>query len=238
MIPFTRTPIEPELVEVKGGFFVMGNDEGPDDERPAHEVWVDPFCMAKYCVTNHEYDTFVKTHKYPVQPPFGKEPNFNNPLQPVVGINWFDATAYCQWMSELSGRQYRLPYEAEWEFAACNGSRENVYSWGKRTWQEWPELHTRFQNGPEPVGSFEPNVLGIHDLCMNIHEWCSDWYHKGYYLYSPPWNPKGAQDGTRRSSRGGAWRHQIKITRCAARSSLPPGMRYSDYGFRVVLDLK
>jgi len=216
----------------------MGNDEGPDDEKPAHEVWVDHFLIAKYTITNHEYETFVKASKYPVAPPYGKDPNFSNPMQPIAGVSWFDANAYCQWLAELTGSAYRLPTEAEWEYAARSGNSKNIYPWGSKTWQEWPELHARFQNGPEPIGSFEPNAFGLHDMGMNVHEWCSDWYDANYYYYSPGWNPKGAQDGTRRASRGGSWRHQIKITRCAARSSLPPGMRYADYGFRVALDVK
>lgn len=233
-----KTPIEPELVEIKGGFFVMGSDEGPDDEKPAHEVWVDSFLIAKFTITNHEYDVFVKASKYPVAPPFGKDPNFSHPMQPAVGISWFDANAYCQWLVELTGNQYRLPTEAEWEYAARSGSAKNSYPWGARNWEESPDLHARFEKGPEVIGSFEPNAFGIHDMGMNVHEWCSDWYDANYYYYSPAWNPAGAQDGTRRASRGGSWRHQIKITRCAGRSSLPPGMRYADYGFRVALSAK
>jgi formylglycine-generating enzyme len=233
-----RTPIEPELVEIKAGFFIMGSDVGPDDEKPAHEVWVDSFEIGKYTITNHEYEVFVKASKYPVAPPFIKIDDFNHPMQPVVGISWFDANAYCQWLVEFSGRHYRLPTEAEWEYAARAGSAKNIYPWGTRKWEEWPELHTRFEKGPEVVGSFEPNPFGIHDMGINVHEWCSDWYDANYYFYSPGWNPSGAQDGTRRASRGGSWRHQIKITRCAARSSLPPGMRYADYGFRVALSAK
>ena len=235
---YAKSPIEPELVDVKGGFFIMGCDDGADDEKPAHEVWVDSFFISRYAITNHEYDVFVKASKYPVLPPFKGDVNFGHPLQPVVGVSWFDASAYCQWLTELSNHTYRLPSEAEWEFAARAGSQSNIYPWGTRTWEEWPELHTRFQKGPEQVGAFEPNALGICEMGMNVHEWCSDWYDAKYYTYCPAWSPKGAQDGTRRSSRGGSWRHQIKITRCSARSSLPPGMRYADYGFRVAMDLK
>ena len=235
MIP-PRTPVEPETVRIKGGFFVMGCDEGSDDEKPAHEVWVDPFFIAKYTVSNNDYEVYLKASQYPVTPPFMKDADFCHPMQPVIGISWHDAVAYCEWLGKMSSRTYRLPTEAEWEFAATSGRRDNIYPWGKGTWEQRTDLHMRFQNGPEPVGSFEPNTLGLYDMGLNVHEWCSDWYDKNYYLYSPAWNPKGAQDGTRRASRGGSWRHQIKITRCAARSSLPPGMRYADYGFRVVCD--
>lgn len=79
----------------------------------------------------------------------------------------------------------------------------------------------------------EPNGYGLFDMCENVHEWCSDWYDPGYYLVSPRENPLGPENGVRKASRGGAWRHHIKIARCAARSSIPPEFRYADYGFRV-----
>jgi len=82
----------------------------------------------------------------------------------------------------------------------------------------------------------EPNPYGLYDICQNVHEWCSDWYDPGYYAVSPVDNPRGPAHGKRRASRGGAWRHHIKVARCAARSSIPPEFRYADYGFRVAAD--
>src|SRR5205814_5045168 len=93
-------------------------------------------------------------------------------------------------------------------------------------------------NGPEPVATSRPNGYGLFDICENVHEWCSDWYDPLYYGSSPEEDPRGPSSGTRRASRGGAWRHQIKIARCAARSSIPPEFRYADYGFRVASDAK
>jgi formylglycine-generating enzyme len=212
------------LVHVPSGSFLMGDDSGNDDERPAHQVYVDAFYIGKFPITNAEFSEFSGVT------------NSNENL-PVTHISWFDAVEYCKWLSSISGQRYRLPTEAEWEYAARSGQAENVYPWGTRTWNEWPELHTHFQNGPEPVGSFEPNSFGIHDMGMNVHEWCSDWYGPLYYRNAPPKNPQGPASGSRRSSRGGSWRHQIKITRCAARSSIPPDYRYADYGFRIVREL-
>ena len=91
----------------------------------------------------------------------------------------------------------------------------------------------RWIEGPEPIATSEPNGYGLYDMCENVHEWCSDWYDPRYYEVSPVEDPKGPESGTRKASRGGAWRHQIKIARCAARSSIPPEFRYADYGFRV-----
>ncbi len=92
-------------------------------------------------------------------------------------------------------------------------------------------------NGPEPVGRYAPNAFGLYDICENVHEWCSDWYQADYYATSAERNPRGPETGERRASRGGSWRHHIKVTRCAARSSIPPAFQYADYGFRVACDL-
>ncbi len=205
----------------------MGSENGSDDERPVHKVFVSPYQIGRFPVTNREFKEFAVNHSL--------QPGFDHPDQPVTSVSWFDAVAYCDWLSKETGKLYRLPTEAEWEFAATSGNPRNIYPWGIRTWDEWPELHQRFLNGPETVGSFNPNEFGIHDMGMNVHEWCCDWYDREYYSSSLFENPKGPPKGTRRSSRGGSWRHQIKITRCAARSSIPPGMRYADYGFRIVI---
>jgi sulfatase modifying factor 1 len=221
--------IEPEMISISGGVFLVGSESGADDEKPVHEVFVSPFQIARYPITNREFELSDVA-------PLSKDSNFNHPDQPVTSVNWFDAVAFCEWLSEQTGKSYRLPTEAEWEFAATAGDPKNIYPWGTRNWEQRTELHSRFQYGPERVGSFESNPLGIHDMGMNVHEWCSDWYDRNYYLQSPRENPKGPFTGERRSSRGGSWRHQIKITRCAARSSIPPVMRYADYGFRVCCD--
>jgi formylglycine-generating enzyme required for sulfatase activity len=209
----------------------MGDDSCNEDERPTHQVYLDAFYIGKFPVTNSQFHKFLDLTNY----------NFPGtssiPDHPVTNVSWFDGVEYCKWLSSLSGYSYRLPTEAEWEYAARSGRAENVFPWGTRNWNEWPELHALFQNGPEPVGSFEPNSFGIHDMGMNVHEWCSDWYDPVYYKNSTAKNPKGPAAGSRRSSRGGSWRHQIKITRCAARSSIPPDFRYADYGFRLVREL-
>ncbi|MFQ5471582.1 MAG: formylglycine-generating enzyme family protein [Dehalococcoidia bacterium] len=90
---------------------------------------------------------------------------------------------------------------------------------------------------PWDVGRCRPNGYGILDMGFNVHEWCSDWYDPSYYTISPERDPQGPLDGKRRASRGGAWRHLLKVSRCAARSSIPPDYRYNDYGFRLVQDV-
>jgi formylglycine-generating enzyme required for sulfatase activity len=215
----------------------MGSDFGQEDERPVHEVSLDPYSIAAYTVTNREYRQFLQDAHRDSDPPWMHSTHFDQDIQPVVGVSWFEAANYCEWLSRITNKPYRLPTEAEWEFAACAGLPENIYPWGKRDWNDLPELHSRFQHGPEPVQSFSPNSLGIYDLGINVHEWCSDWYQSDYYSKSDKRNPRGPNSGTRRSSRGGSWRHAIKITRCSARSSIPPHMKYADYGFRIARPL-
>jgi sulfatase modifying factor 1 len=244
---------EPVMRRIPEGWFSMGHAGGRDDEKPVHRVWVDAFDLAAYQTTNADYARFLESARHP-KPLSWDDPNFHHPQQPVVGVSWFDAVAYCEWMSRMSGRSYRLPTEAEWERAAragpgvgstftLNASSEAwsppeeteglLYPWGDCKPEEVPNYSQRWKTGPEQVGLFSPNAYGLFNLGDNVHEWCSDWYAADYYAVSPERNPQGPPAGARRASRGGSWRHHIKVTRTAARSSIPPEFKYADYGFRV-----
>ena len=211
----------------------MGDDAGRADERPAHRVWLSAFRMALLPVTNREYTAFLAATAHEA-PRFWDDPRFNAPEQPVVGVSWFDAAGYCRWLSERTGRRWRLPTEAEREKAARGGLEGAAYPWG----DDPGEAGGRFpQDAPRPAGLSAANGYGLLDMGYNVHEWCSDWYDAGYYSCSPERDPQGPPGGSRRASRGGAWRHQIKVSRCSARSSLDPAFRYNDYGFRVAQDV-
>jgi sulfatase modifying factor 1 len=229
--------LEPALVRIPEGWFWMGSTTGQDTEKPVHRVWIEAFELAACQVTNAEYGSFLAgTGKS--RPPFFDDPNFNRPEQPVVAVSWFEAVEYSDWLSGVTGRRYRLPTEAEWERAARAGLEGRLFPWGDEPPQSRPDYDTRWRTGPEPVGRYAPNAFGLYDICENVHEWCSDWYEAGYYAVSPERNPLGPETGTRRASRGGSWRHHIKISRCAARSSIPPEFQYADYGFRLACDLR
>jgi formylglycine-generating enzyme required for sulfatase activity len=211
-----------DLVAIPGGEFLLGQNDGRDDERPAHCVTVSPFRIARCQVTNAEFDAFRRAT--------GREKvEFSDATLPVVSVNWFDAVAYCDWLAGDWNLPVRLPTEAEWEFAARGGFPQRLYPWGDAL---PPIAAGRWHDGPEPAGLGEPNGYGLFDMCQNVHEWCGDWYASAYYAASPAENPRGPEYGVRRASRGGAWRHHIKFSRCAARSSIPPEFRYADYGFR------
>jgi formylglycine-generating enzyme len=224
---------EPLEISIAAGWFCMGSDAGQDVERPVHRVWVDSFAMAATQVTVGEYAQFLEaTGSMP--PPYWGNVNFDHPQQPVVAVSWFDAVAYCAWLSTMTGSHYRLPTEAEWERAARGGVEGTAFPWGDDPPMSRPAYDARWKNGPEPVGQSQPNAYGLFEMCENVHEWCSDWFEPGYYTISPDRNPRGPEVGNRKASRGGSWRHHIKISRCSARSSIPPEFKYADYGFRVV----
>ncbi len=242
----TRHPTVPEqleipsLVEIPAGWFLMGSNFGQDCERPIHRVWIDAVLLDSTQVTNAEYCNFLRaTGAAP--PPFWQDPHFSDPQQPVAGVSWHEATRYCVWLSAETGRSFRLPTEAEWERAARGGLEQKQFPWGNDPPQSLPKYATRWQNGPERVAQYAPNKFGLYDICDNVHEWCSDWYDPNYYAISPERNPQGPEQSpakpARKSSRGGSWRHHIKVARCSARSSIPPDFQYADYGFRVACDL-
>ncbi len=222
------------MVVIPEGWFWMGRaDDGPgqQDERPRHRVWVGEFKIAPTQVTRKEYSTFLAASGR--RPPrYWDQPEFANPEQPAVAVSWEDAAAYCAWL----GDGYRLPTEAEWEKAARGGDDDFDFPWGNDPPVTRPDYDKRWRTGPEPVATAPPNAFGLYDICENVHEWCADWYDAAFYARSPERNPCNTEPTGRRASRGGSWRHHIKIARCSARSSIPPEFEYADYGFRVAFD--
>ena len=220
------------FVDLQGGIFPMGSSHR-DDEQPLREVTVRPFSVAITPVSNAEYARFLEASGH--EPPrFWDDPRFNASDCPVVGVSWFDAEAYCAWLGELLGRDCRLPTESEREFMARGGDYERDFPWGDEPWTEGPVfgLGAAGTDRPYRLGSTPPNGYGLYHVAENVHEWCSDWYAPRYDE-SDLDDPRGPGEGERRTSRGGSWRHRIKVTRVTARSSIPPESRYNDYGFRV-----
>ncbi len=223
----------PELIELPGGSFLMGNDHGRPDEQPRHRVQLDAFRAAVSPVTNAQYACYVAAEGAP-DPPFSGDDRFSLPEQPAVGISWHDAVAFCGWLTARTGTQWRLPTEAEREFAALGGLEASDWPWigagpgGHPAFAEISVLERPHAPGPACA-----NGYGLRCMAENVHEWCSDWYDPRYYAASPVHSPAGPGSGRRKVSRGGAWRHREKFTRINARSSLDPSFHYSDFGFRV-----
>ena len=212
----------------------MGCETGRADENPVHRVWVDTFAMTSTTVTNQQYRAFAEATGEAVPPTF-HDACFNDPSQPVVAVTWFSAMAYCHWLSRETGLHFRLPTEAEWEWAVRDGREKALYAWGNDVPESFELYRTGWQQQrPHRVALHPPNGLGLYDLGDNVHEWCFDWYDPEYYSRAPWRNPVNLDATARRASRGGAWRHRVKVSRCAARSSLSPDFAYTDYGFRVV----
>jgi len=236
----------PRMIAIAAGWFLMGSDTGQDNERPVHRVGVDAFELGLCQVTNAEYAQFLiaTLHRKPLH--WG-DPNFSNPSQPVVALSWFEAISYCEWLSGITQRRFRLPTEAEWEYAARGGLEQKQFPWGDEQPESLANYAARWKTGPEPVGGAESNGYGLCDIGANVHEWCADWFEADYYRISPEQNPPGPAESAsqagakhsrpaRRASRGGSWRHFTKVSRCAARSSIPPEFQYADYGFRLACD--
>ncbi|HET9218511.1 MAG TPA: SUMF1/EgtB/PvdO family nonheme iron enzyme [Terriglobia bacterium] len=223
------------MILIPAGWFWMGSEGHFSWESPRHRVFVSAFRISPAAVSRREYQIFLDATRR-TEPKDWWSPHFCDPDQPAIGISWFDAVAYCEWISEQLGEPRRLPTEAEWE-KSCRGGKDGAeYSWGDEVPSAFPYFNGSW-TGPRPVHEGEPNGYGLFHIGDNVHEWCSDWFDPEYYASSPRHDPTGPESGTRRVSRGGSWRHLVKASRAAHRSSLPPEFRYSDYGFRLVSSL-
>ena len=181
-----------------------------------------PFFLGSTAMTNVCYAGFLETGRV-AAPPWWNDLDFRSPRQPVVGVTRNGAMAYCIWLGESDGGRWRLPTEAEWELAASAGLPSPRTAWGDEIPKgEIPEGELR---GPWEVGLGTPNGYGLFDMGTIVHEWCFDWD-------DAPREPR------RRASRGGSWRHRVRWSAPSARSSLPPDYRYSDYGFRVLKEIR
>ena len=226
------------MVLIPEGEFEMGSNEGYDDEKPVHKVFVKAFYMDVYEVTNAQYLKFVNEMKYkPLK--HGNDPTLNMPNQPVVNVTWYDVLEYCKWAGK------RLPTEAEWEKAARGGLVGKRYPWGDHIFHDNANYYSTggkdFWDMSSKVGDFDPNGYGLYDIAGNVQEWCADWYDPQYYAVSPKDNPMGPKSGKEVIARGGSWGDESAADkdsglRIAKRRPLDPYESNQYTGFRCVMD--
>ena len=221
----------PEMIAVPGGTYTMGDDTGEKDEKPAHTVKVNTFRIAQTETTVAQWRVFCNaTHRaMPEAPWFGLEDN-----HPIVNISYDDATAYCQWLSSKTGKHFRLPTEAEWEYAARGGAKSKGYPYsGAKVPDSIAWYSGTKTNGTMPVAQKRSNELGLYDMTGNVWEWCSDGYDAVYYANSPKENPPGALRTTFYTLRGGAWDIGARNSRNTYRNPLAPTSRNHNKGLRI-----
>jgi formylglycine-generating enzyme required for sulfatase activity len=249
------------LVLVRGGAFEMGDwlGTGTADERPVHEVMVSDFFLGRREVTVRQFRAFVAATGYrtsaekagwvldinPAMRTFEKKEgiSWKNPgfeqgnNNPVVWVNWNDAREYTRWLARETGRPYRLPTEAEWEYAAREGGRE--LRWAGTADQGRVGDYAWFAENsggrPHAVGGKMPNALGLFDMSGNVWEWCLDW--RGVYRAGgePFVDPRGSSKSPYRALRGGSWRVDGNVIRTTYRNGYKPDYAHSSIGFRVAL---
>jgi len=230
----SKGPIEePGMVYVPAGEFVMGSEWGEPDELPRHAVDLDAFYIDTYEVTNAEYQRCIDEADCTRQMSWDR-PDLMGPTQPVVGVRWYDAVAYCRFVGK------RLPTEAEWEKAA-RGTDERRFPWGDEWHPGWVNMHTPDDGfaGTAPVGSFPKNVspYGAYDMAGNAWEWTQDLHDREFYARSPRKNPLNEEVGWRRIMRGGSWMYDVPFFETSFNRS--PGRAYfrKEYvGFRCAMD--
>ncbi len=228
-----------EFVKVPGGCYDMGDtfDEGGDDEKPVHEVCVTDFWLGKYEVTQREWQKIMDDNPSH----FKKGDRY-----PVEKVSWDDASSYIKKINLESGKGFRLPTEAEWEYAAREKGKKVRFGTGKNSIgadeanfdasKEYKKSYSRigqYRNSTVAVGSFAPNKLGLYDMSGNVWEWSSDWYQKDYYSASTRVNPQGPSSGSSRVIRGGSWLNGPRYVRSANRNGGRSGKRNDYLGLRL-----
>ena len=221
---------EIEMVLVEGGTFTMGatpeqGSDACDNEKPAHKVTLDSFYIGKFPVTQRLWKAVM-----------GSNPSdFKGDNLPVENVSWDDVQTFLRKLNAATGKTYRLPTEAEWEYAARGGNKSQGYKYvGSNDLDLVAWYYSGNSDGTtHKVGTRFPNELGIYDMSGNVWEWCQDWY--GSYSSSPQTNPKGPNSGSYRVRRGGSWFNYARDCRVSYRYSYSPVLRDYYLGFRLAL---
>ena len=211
------------MVYVSGGTFIMGGDDS-SDQMPTHSVTLSSYYICKYEVTQALWRAVM-----------GSNPsNFKGNNLPVENVSWYDCQTFIKRLNSYTGRNFRLPTEAEWEFAARGGNYSRHYKYSGSNYIDDVAWYIDNSNKrPQPVGAKQPNELGLYDMSGNVGEWCSDW--DGSYSSYSQTNPTGPNSGSFRVHRGGFWRYNAKYCRTPERNSKTPDYCVNYIGLRLVL---
>jgi len=222
----------PEMVQIPGGTFQMGSNDGESDEKPVHTVSVKSFALGKYEVTFEEYDKFceVTGREKPSDSDWGRG------KRPVINVTWNDAKAYVKWLSEQTGKDYRLPSEAQWEYA-CRAGTTTKYWWGNEIGKnnancdgcgsQWDNKQTA------PVGSFEKNQFGLYDMNGNVREWNKDSWYNTYRKAPTDGSAQINEQTNGKLVRGGSWYNKPHWLRCTHRLRGDKTSKKDSWGFRI-----
>ncbi len=222
-----KTKSGAEMVLIPGGWFEMGSADGSSDESLVHRVWIDAFLMDRYEVTQQQYVKFAEANPS----------SLRGNSRPVDTVNWSDAALYCNlrsraeglepcydeesgsWQCNFKANGYRLPTEAEWEYA-CRAGTDTAYCFGRdaRKLSEYGWFKGNSSKRTHPVGQRRPNKWGLYDMHGNVAEWCNDVYSKNYYMKSPSRNPRGPEKGEVKVLRGGGWNYSAESCRSSSRT--------------------
>ena len=260
--PVSVSPVYiPPLVRLEGGTFQMGSNgvEAQENEKPVHPVNINSFFLSKYEITVKEFSLFIGETKYVTTSDTlgfswiykdkqwikGNHVNWTNDIygnliqvgdmdMPVIHISWVDATSYCKWLSKTTGAKFRLPTEAEWEFAARGGNNSNRYMFsGSNTLTEVGWFEGNSKANVSKVGKKQANEQGLYDMSGNVMEWCSDYYSDNFYSTGSPERMFGPETGTERVARGGSWFTPDFMCRSTYRIAYPETTRGGNIGFRI-----
>ena len=221
------------MLPVEGGAFDMGDESGDLWEacRPKHRVQVSGFYLAQYPVTQALWQALTGEEWEHLQ--------FTGARRPMERVSWDDIGLFLDKLEEKTGTRFRLPTEAEWEFAARGGAYGGGHKYagsGRLKEVAWYEMNSHGET--KPAGLKCPNELGLYDMSGNVWEWCADWFDSEYYKKSPPLDPPGPDSGSHRVDRGGGWLSAPRNCRAAYRHNWLPFDRFYYLGFRLALSLQ
>lgn len=250
-------PTDMELILIKGSCYIIGDtfEKGRDDERPNKEVCVDDFYLGKYEVTQAQWRKIIEKNPSFFQPdedysccPIGLCPwvtlfgcNYRAAAKeetlPVENVSWDDIQEFLEKLNKKTGKDYRLPTEAEWEYAAKSGGKKE--KWAGTYFELELDKYAWYRDTSgyktQPVGQMKPNGLGLYDMTGNVWEWVNDWYNADYYKNIPKDNPRGPQTGVSRGMRGGSWFEDPWVIRTSYRVGGFPYLRSTNVGFRLAM---